>query len=154
MIEPSVFSLSSYLNPNKVYNIVPIFAQGMAIDINRIDTKPGTKVQIWKRNNGLNQQFKLVINNELNCSIEPLHFSNRAIDVKSAQEKNCNDIFLWDKNNTKAQYFRLVKNKDDSYTFLNSLNYNYAIDVKGRNPKMEPILYYMREIIQKRKSLI
>ena len=133
MIEPSVFSLNSYPNPNKIYTIVPIFAQDMAIDINRGDTKPNTKVQLWKKHNGPNQKFKFILNNELNCSIESLHCSNRALDVKSAQVKNGNDIFLWEKNGTKAQYFRLVKNNDESYTFLSSLNYNYVIDVKGRN---------------------
>ena len=133
MVEPSVFSLDVYPNPNKIYAIIPIFAQNKAIDINKGDSKEGTKVQIWERHNGLNQQFKLNVNNNFNCSIEPLHCKNRTLDVKYSQVKNGNDIHLWGKNGTKAQYFRVVKDGEDCYTFLSSLDYNYAIDVKGRN---------------------
>ena len=132
MVEPSVFASDVYPNPNKIYTIIPIFAQNKAIDIAGKDSKEGTKVHIWERHNGLNQQFKLNVNNDFNCTIEPLHCKNRTLDVKYSQVKNGNDIHLWGKNNTKAQYFRLVKAGEDCYTFLSSLDYNYAIDVKGK----------------------
>ena len=103
MVEPSVFSLVIYPNPNKIYTIIPIFTQNKAIDINRGDSKEGTKVQIWESHNGLNQQFKLNINKDFDCSIEPLHCKNRTLDVKYSQVKNGNDIQLWGKNDTKAQ---------------------------------------------------
>ncbi len=132
MTEPSIFSQSIYPNPNKVYSIIPIFAQHMGIDIDKGDSKEGTKVQIWKRHNGKNQKFKLILNNEFDCTIEPLHCKNRALDVKGGQVKSGNNIQLWKKNGTKAQSFRIIKNNDNSYTFLSSLDYNYAIDVYGK----------------------
>lgn len=134
-MEPSIFSSDIYPNPNKLYTIVPIFAQDKAIDINKGDTKEGTKVHIWKRHNGSNQTFKLVLNDNLDCSIEPLHCKNRTLDVRFSEVKNHTNIQLWGKNGTKAQYFRLVKAGDDCFTFLSSLNYNYAIDVEGKNSK-------------------
>ena len=66
MVEPSAFSLDVYPNPNKIYSIIPIFAQNKAIDV-RADSKEGTKIQILERHNGRNQQFKLNITNDFYC---------------------------------------------------------------------------------------
>ena len=43
MVEPSVFSLDVYPNPNKIYSIKQIFAQNKAIDVKGDDSKEGSK---------------------------------------------------------------------------------------------------------------
>lgn len=135
MSEPSVFSLDFCPNPNKIYTIVPAYAQEMAIDINGFETKNGAKVQLWTRNNGKNQKFKIILNKDKDAMFEVQHCKNMVLDLCHSKVQNSTPIHLYSRNDTGAQYFRVVKAGDDCYSFLSSYNNSFCIDVHHREKK-------------------
>ena len=135
MAEPSVFSLDFCPNPNKIYTIVPAYAQEMAIDINGFETKNGAKVQLWTRNNGKNQKFKIILNKDKDAMFEVQHCKNMVLDLCHSKVQNSTPIHLYSRNDTGAQYFRVVKAGDDCYSFLSSYNNSFCIDVHHREKK-------------------
>lgn len=135
MSEPSVFSLELGPNPNKIYTIVPSYIQEMAIDINGSETKNGTKVQLWTRNNGKNQKFKIILNKDKDAMFEAQHCKNMVLDLCHSKVQNSTPIHLYTRNDTGAQYFHVVKAGDDCYSFLSSYNHSFCIDVHHREKK-------------------
>lgn len=135
MSEPSVFSLDFCPNPNKIYTIVPSYAQELAIDINGFETKNGAKVQLWTRNNGKNQKFKIILNKDKDAMFEVQHCKNMVLDLCHSKVQNSTPIHLYSRNDTGAQYFRVVKAGDDCYSFLSSYNNSFCIDVHHREKK-------------------
>ena len=135
MSEPSVFSLDFCPNPNKIYTIVPAYAQELAIDINGFETKNGAKVQLWTRNNGKNQKFKIILNKDKDAMFEVQHCKNMVLDLCHSKVQNSTPIHLYSRNDTGAQYFRVVKAGDDCYSFLSSYNNSFCIDVHHREKK-------------------
>ena len=135
MSEPSVFSLDFCPNPNKIYTIVPVYAQEMAIDINGAETKNGAKVQLWTRNNGKNQKFKIILNKDKDAMFEVQHCKNMVLDLCHSKVQNSTPIHLYSRNDTNAQYFRVVKAGDDCYSFLSSYNNSFCFDVHHSEKK-------------------
>lgn len=135
MSEPSVFSFEFGLNPNKIYTIVPVYAQDMAIDINGSETKNGAKVTLWSRNNGKNQKFKIILNKDKDAMFEAQHCKNMVLDLCHSKVENSTPIHLYTRNDTPAQYFRVVKAGDDCYSFLSSYNHSFCIDVHHSEKK-------------------
>lgn len=135
MSEPSVFSFDICPNPNKIYTIVPVYIQNMAIDINRCETNNGTKVQIWNRSNQNNQKFKIILNQDKDAMFEAQHCKNMVLDLCHSKLENATPIHLYTRNNTGAQYFHVVKAGDDCYSFLSSYDHSFCIDVNHSGKK-------------------
>ena len=133
--EVSVFSLDFHPNINAAYEICPVYAQKKALDCYVLGKSDGINLMIQDRNGGKNQQFKFILDKDLNVSIEPLHAPGKVLDVKDGNAKNRQNIQLWTKNNTKTQSFKTVRTSDGCYRFFSCLNFNFAIDIYGKANK-------------------
>ena len=131
MSDISVFTQEKFPNPYKTYMIVPIYAENMAIDVNKLGENNGANIQLWEKNNGPNQKFRIIFNKNKDCCFEVLHCKNKVLDVHHSEVKNHSNIQLYTRNDTNAQYFRVIKAGEDCYSFLSTLNFNYCIDANG-----------------------
>ncbi|MBR6459755.1 MAG: RICIN domain-containing protein [Actinomycetaceae bacterium] len=118
-IADGTYVITSALNNNK------------ALDVNAESKWNGANVQLWDRNNGPAQRFKVTHLGGGQYSIVNVN-SNKALDIKGASTDAGANALQWTWGNSANQKFTITKSAKGGYT-IRAVHSNQVLDVNGSN---------------------
>ena len=105
------------------YKILSAINQNLAFDIEGVSQNNGANLELWTRNSGSNQKFKI---NYINgyYTIIPVH-SNKSIDVCNASVLPNTNVLQWQQNGQYNQQWILEETEDGYYKICSRKSYMY-----------------------------
>ena len=121
-----------------LYNLNSGVDKNMMLDVAGNQTVNGSKVQIYKNNNGMAQKF-YVKNAGFGWYEIYNAYPNRCLDVKNGENKDGATVQLYDQNNSAAQKWRFYQAKNGFYFLMNQLGryLDVAVGSKQNGAKVQ-----------------
>lgn len=131
----SINSLAETSLANGIYEIVCAQNSNYVLDVYNLGKGNGVNVQIYQRNGGQNQKFRLVnLNNGYYAIYNVL--SGKVLDVEGGKSYNETNVIQWVWNGGTNQQWKLMKSSDGYYSLMSRCNGLY-LDVYKGNMKNE-----------------
>lgn len=125
----SVADTTSPVVEDGVYVITSAMDSNKALDVNAESKKDGANVQLWDRNDGNAQRFRVTNLGGNQYSIIN-EYSGKALDIDGNSKKAGANVHQWTWNNSNNQRFVIEPAKNGGYT-IKAVSSSLFLDVKG-----------------------
>lgn len=120
---PVTLKESKKLIENGSYRIISAVNESLGLDVEGVSQYNNANVELWTRNTGSNQKFKINYANGY-YTIVPIH-SNKAIDVCNGSLLPGANVLQWEQNGQTNQQWLLEETEDGYYKICSRRSYMY-----------------------------
>ena len=114
---------------NGYYIIKSSKDENYVLDVYGGSEQNGANIQLYRRQNSINQGFIIKKENDGYYSVIAMH-SNKYMDVANAGKANGTNVLQWISNGGDNQRWKIVKTSDGYYSFISKCNGLY-LDISG-----------------------
>ena len=118
------------ISDTKIYSITSSLDTNYAIDVYGEGVNDGTNIQLHRKHNGINQQFRFVYNSD-NGFYEIVSMkTDKSLNAYGGYTKPETNVQLWSRDKSCASYWKVIKNSDNTYTMQSACS-KLVIDIYG-----------------------